>query len=566
VTEISPRDFAEPTGTSFRDVLVRATPRFWVTPVLIAANVLYFVFAVARGVSPVQPGTEELQALGAIYGLSILDGEWWRLLTAAFVHVGFVHLAFNMWALWNLGNVAERMFGNLTFLLIYLVSAIGGSLASLLWHPQITSAGASGAIFGVAGALVAFLRVGRIDVPREVVRQLLSSLVFVVGFNLIFGAVVPGIDNAGHIGGLAVGLLSGAVLNRSLPSGRRSYRRYLLIPVLFLLFLLAGRIALERSPNHPELLAEKATKLQGEGRNAEAVEELTRAVERDPEFVEGFVQLGRLHLEANRFEEAIAAFERAVGLAPESAPLETALGAAYARAERYDDAIAAFKKAIDLDPQLYAPQSELAITLAQAGREEEAMEAFRIAKQMEPSDISNYLRWSYVLAEANRTDEALEVLAEARTWDPDSAPIESAVGLVQLRRGEIALAVSALQKAAEREPDVAEHHNRLALALAKSNAPDEALRAIEKAMELEPGAHHLLDSLGTVRLYRGEPVEAAEAYRRAITLAPGVAIYHFNLSIALARQGRREEGAIERAEAARLDPSLETPPDGQPII
>jgi rhomboid protease GluP len=566
VADISPESFAEPSGTSFRDVLVRATPHFWVTPALIAANVIYFMFAISRGISPVQPGTEELQSLGAIYGPSILGGEWWRLATAAFVHVGFIHLMFNMWCLWNLGNVAERMFGNLTFLLVYLASAIGGSLASLLWHPQITSAGASGAVFGVAGGLAAFLRVGRIDVPREVVRQLLSSLVFFVGFNLIFGAVVPGIDNAGHIGGLAVGLLSGAFLNRPLPSGRRSYRRYLLIPALALLFLVAARTAIERSPGDPERLAAKATRLRAEGRNAEAVEALSRAVALDPEYIEGFVGLARLHREANRVDDAIAALERALQLAPGSAPLVTDLGAAYAQGERFEEAIAAFEKAIDLDPRLYPPRSGLAVALALAGRREEAIEAFRIAKGTEPSDLSNYVGWSQVLVEANRTDEAIELLEEARSWNPKSGAVESAVGLVRLRRGEIGLAVEALQKAAELEPAVAEHHNRLALALAKANDPEGALRAVEKAMDLAPGASHILDSLGTVRLYRGEPVEAAEAYRRAIALAPGEAIYHFNLSIALARQGRSEEGELERKEARRLDPNLTIPPDGQPII
>jgi rhomboid protease GluP len=530
VPETSADTLAEPIGNSFRDVLVRATPRFWVTPALIAANVVYFILAVARGVSPIQPGTEDLLALGAI-GPPIFDGQWWRLVTAAFVHIGFIHLALNMWCLWNLGNVAERMFGNLTFLVIYLASAIGGSLASVLWHPGITSAGASGAVFGVAGGLAAFLRVGHIDVPREVVRRLFSSLVFFVCFNLLFGAVLPGIDNAGHIGGLLVGLASGAALSRPLPLGRRSVSRYLVIPALGLLFLLGGRIALERS-RKPEFLAVQAARLYAEGRKGEAVEELSRVLALHPEFTEGFELLARMHLEANRVDEAIAALERAVQLAPRSAPLFTDLGDA----------------------------------LALAGREEEASEAFRTARKMQPSDVANYVRWSNVLAKANRNEEALEVLEEARTWAPESAAVEGAVGVVCLRRDEVDLAVAALRKAAELEPDFAEHHNRLALALAKANSPGDALREVERALQLAPGAHHILDSLGTVRLYRGEPVGAAEAYREAIALAPGVAIYHFNLSIALARQGRREEGDLELAEARRLDPGLAAPPGGQPII
>jgi membrane associated rhomboid family serine protease len=164
-------------------------------------NVAYFAIAVARGVSPIQPESQQLLDLGANFGPLIFAGQWWRLLSSTFVHIGFVHLALNMWCLWNLGNVAERMFGNFTFLWIYLACGLGGSLGSLLWNPSIVSAGASGAIFGIAGALASMLYFGHILVPREVVRQLLSSLLFFVGFNLLFGFLLQGIDNAGNIGG-----------------------------------------------------------------------------------------------------------------------------------------------------------------------------------------------------------------------------------------------------------------------------------------------------------------------------------------------------------------------------
>ena len=118
-----------------------------------------------------------------------------------------------------LGLLAPLIGGIILVLLlvIYILSGIGGSLASLTWHPSVLSAGASGAVFGVAGALVSMLYFGHILVPRQVVRDLLSSLAFFVGFNLLLGSVLVGIDNAGHIGGLVVGLGLGAVLHRPLP-------------------------------------------------------------------------------------------------------------------------------------------------------------------------------------------------------------------------------------------------------------------------------------------------------------------------------------------------------------
>jgi membrane associated rhomboid family serine protease/Flp pilus assembly protein TadD len=517
---------------SFYDVLVRATPRFFVTPALITANVAYFAIAVLRGVSAMQPERQQLLDLGASYGPFIFEGQWWRLVSANFVHIGFLHLFFNMWCLWSLGNAAERMFGNLTFLLIYVFSGIGGSLASLAWHPAVLSAGASGAVFGIAGALVSMLYFGHILVPRQVVRELLSSLAFFVGFNLLLGSVLEGVDNAGHIGGLVVGLGLGAALHRSLPSGRRPSSRFLVLPLTALLFVAVARFAVENSEGDPDLLAEKGRRLATEGKK----------------------------------EEAIKALEDAVARAPESATLSNELGASYLDAGRIEEAIACFKRSVALDPQLYEPQRNLAIALALAGRNEEASEAFRIARQMEPANVSLYVVSSQLLMEAGRLDEAVSVLEEARTWAPESAPVESQMGLVRLRRGETGPALEAFEKAVAIEPDNPEYHNRLALGLSRAREGDCGLEAIEKALELLPDAPHLLDSLGTVRLARSELAEAIAAYRRAIELDPDSAPYRFNLSVALARNGATGEAESERGKALQLDPDLPIPKDGLPII
>ena len=517
---------------SFYDVLVHATPRFFVTPALLTANVAYFVVALLHGVSPIQPERQQLLDLGAIYGPFVFDGEWWRLSSANFVHIGFLHLFFNMWCLWSLGSAAERMFGNLTFLLIYLLSGIGGSVASLAWHPAVLSAGASGAVFGIAGALLSMLYLGHILVPRPVVRQLLSSLAFFVGFNLLLGSVLEGVDNAGHVGGLVVGLGLGAALQRPLPSGRRPWQRFLIVPVVVLLFVAGARFAVEKSADDPYLLAARARELATEGNK----------------------------------EASIETFQKAAELAPESAELANDLGTSYLDSGRIEDAIATFERAVALDPQLYEPQRNLAIALALAGRSAEASEAFRIARQMEASDVSLYLVSSQLLMEAGRVGEAVSVLEEARTWAPESAPVESQMGLVRLREGETGLALEAFRKAAALEPDEPEHHNRLALGLSRAREGDCGLESIEKALELLPDAPHLLDSLGTVRLARGEPNEAIEAYRRAVALDPENAIYRFNLSVALARHGETRKADTERAEALRLDPELAAPPDGEPII
>jgi rhomboid protease GluP len=122
-----------------------------------------------------------------------------------FVHAGIIHLLLNMWCLWNLGPIAERWFGRAPFLILYFLSGIGGSLASLYMHPATVSVGASGAIFGLAGGLIALLGLRRDSAAAAPVKRFLPSLFTFVAYNLFYGSVTPGIDNAAHVGGLIVG-------------------------------------------------------------------------------------------------------------------------------------------------------------------------------------------------------------------------------------------------------------------------------------------------------------------------------------------------------------------------
>lgn len=187
-----------------------------ITRVLAAACALVFVLMVARGVSPSQPRTDVMVAWGAIYGPAVVfDGQFWRLLTAQFLHYGFLHLAMNLWCLLSVGPRVERFFGHLGFAALYLLSGTGGALASLCVHPTVVSAGASGAIFGVIGGLLAFLIVRRRDVPMSVLKPMRASTVSFVGYNLLFGLADARIDMAGHVGGLVTGFVVGLCLAAS---------------------------------------------------------------------------------------------------------------------------------------------------------------------------------------------------------------------------------------------------------------------------------------------------------------------------------------------------------------
>ncbi|MBS4176342.1 rhomboid family protein [Lederbergia citrea] len=174
------------------------------TYIFIAIQVLVFFILEANGGST---NMETLVKYGAKYNPLIIEGEWWRFITPIFLHIGFLHLVMNTLALYYLGSAVEKMFGHWRFLGIYLFSGFTGALASFIFSENI-SAGASGAIFGCFGAL---LYLG-FAYPQLFFRTMGMNVIVLIIINLIFGFTVPGIDNAGHIGGLIGGFLStGAV-------------------------------------------------------------------------------------------------------------------------------------------------------------------------------------------------------------------------------------------------------------------------------------------------------------------------------------------------------------------
>jgi membrane associated rhomboid family serine protease len=174
------------------------------TYVLIGMNVVVFVGALLSGTSPIGGGGS-LYAAGALNGPDVADGQLWRLITAGFLHSGFIHLLLNMFVLYILGGLLEPAVGRLRFGLIYFVSLLAGSFGALLLTPNAFTVGASGAVFGLMGAAVVVMRNRGIN-PME------SGLGLLILLNLGFTFLVPGISIGGHLGGLIGGALAAAVL------------------------------------------------------------------------------------------------------------------------------------------------------------------------------------------------------------------------------------------------------------------------------------------------------------------------------------------------------------------
>ncbi|WP_409251356.1 rhomboid family intramembrane serine protease [Bacillus sp. SCS-153A] len=201
--------FAAHKAKEEKSLFSRGKPFF--TYIFIALQlVIFFVMEMAGGTQ----NTENLIRFGAKYNPLIVDGEWWRFFTPMVIHIGFLHLLMNTFALYFLGTAVERIFGNARFLLIYIFAGFSGTLASFVFTNSL-SAGASGAIFGCFGALLYF---GTAH-PKIFFRTMGTNILVVIAINLAFGFTIPGIDNAGHIGGLAGGTLSAAIVH--LPRAKR---------------------------------------------------------------------------------------------------------------------------------------------------------------------------------------------------------------------------------------------------------------------------------------------------------------------------------------------------------
>jgi rhomboid protease GluP len=201
---------------NFRRDLFTATPRVFVTQTLVVINLAIFGAMALTAGGFFSPSVQTMIRWGAGFGPLTTNGQPWRLFTEMFLHFGIIHVGMNMFVLWQGGPLVERLFGNFAFFVIYIFSGLVGSFVSLYAHPMSVAAGASGAVFGVYGALLGFLVVQRGTVPPALLQSLFKAAGMFVVYNIIFGVAASGIDMFAHGGGLIGGFLLGMLLSRKL--------------------------------------------------------------------------------------------------------------------------------------------------------------------------------------------------------------------------------------------------------------------------------------------------------------------------------------------------------------
>ncbi|EIF51103.1 hypothetical protein SULAR_07038 [Sulfurovum sp. AR] len=188
--------------------------RYRLTYILLASSSVVYLFSALLSQSLSDMDMQVLVDMGALFGpLTVLKGEWWRLLTAMFLHGGMTHLLMNMFSLYLVGRGAEMYFDTKSYLSIYFFSGIIGGLVSLYIHPVSVGVGASGAIFGVFGALAGFFLAHREKIASHT-KAFMKDFSIIIAINLVIGFSIPSIDVSAHIGGLIVGFIGGFVLSK----------------------------------------------------------------------------------------------------------------------------------------------------------------------------------------------------------------------------------------------------------------------------------------------------------------------------------------------------------------
>lgn len=311
------------------------------TYLFILMNVVIFLLLELSGGST---NIDTLIQFGAKYNLAMIEGEWWRLFTSMFLHIGFLHLLMNMFALYYLGTAVEQIFGSVRFLIIYLLAGLGGSLASFAFTVNV-SAGASGAIFGLFGALLFF----GLNHKQVFFQTMGKNILFMIGLNIVFGLVVPQIDHSAHLGGLVMGFLASALV--SLPKKRQFLYQaggFILYAMIFGFLWFYGlenphnlkMVELSRieqliaEENYPEvvrvttdllaeptdyqaqLLFQRAYAYIALNQPELAISDLEASIEIEPNLAEAYYNLAILYMELGQIDLAKERIEEAIKLRP----------------------------------------------------------------------------------------------------------------------------------------------------------------------------------------------------------------------------------------------------------
>ncbi|HWY68535.1 MAG TPA: rhomboid family intramembrane serine protease [Terriglobales bacterium] len=412
---------------------------------LVGINILvYLAMGIVGGGLFSDPTSQQLIRSGANFGPLTFGGEWWRLLSYAFLHGSLLHVGFNMWCLWSLGSLCESLYGTWTFGAIYFTSAVAGGLASVGVHPERLSVGASGAIFGLAGALIAGFYLGEFSLPRPVIQAQLRSLVFFVGYNIVIGAVSGPTDNLCHLGGLVAGLFCGALIARVAPSEHDVGARFAIIG--FAALTLAGiTFGLERSRGYV-IHARHGIELLREQKYDAAIAELRTAVQMRPGYVPARFNLANAYYGKQQYAQAEAELKRVLEIDPENDDATYFLGFNYLAEKHAPEARQTFSRLVAKHPNLPGGHYGLGMALAAEGNLREAVEEFKTTARLRPEFEGVHYRLGQAQADLGLYDDAIASFQNEIT-NTDDYDTEIALAHAYEKKGMHEKAAEALERA-----------------------------------------------------------------------------------------------------------------------
>jgi rhomboid protease GluP len=420
-----------------------------VTQAIFGINVAVFVaMSLAVGVTVLgDPAWHELSVrLGANYGPYTLSGQWWRLLACVFIHGGLLHIAFNMWCLWNLGRLAESVYGHWTFAMVYLITGLSASLMSVAWHFPIpvASVGASGAIFGIAGALIASFYLGEFSLPRAAMSGMLRSVASFVAYNLFFGAVMASTDNAAHVGGLLMGLLLGALIAKVAPE-HDDFLRRIAVLLAGIVLVVGGAMWLQRSRAYM-LHGQNGVGLLGQGKTDEGIAELEKSVSLRPNFAAAHAALADAYLAKHDFEKAAVEMRRVTVLNPQSENAYYRLGLIYLEQKLPSKAQDTFAQQLRINPSSADGHAGLAAALSDQHRDLEALEEYKRVAALDSGYPGVYYNMGVIQARLKLYDDAITSLLKQR-HTADDPECENLLASVYEAKGMKSEAEGAREKA-----------------------------------------------------------------------------------------------------------------------
>jgi rhomboid protease GluP len=393
------------------------------TIILIALNTLVYLLMALQSHSFLNFNLKVLLDWGANSGALTSGGQWWRLLTSTFEHGGLLHIALNMWCLYNLGWLAELLFGRSRFTVIYLLCGIGGSLASICWRGNGVSVGASGAIFGIAGALIPAMLLHSNQQLRAALKGQLTSIAIFVFYNLAFGAAAHGVDNAAHVGGLLTGLLLGAAFPTG-PERNETRGRTRAVAATFVMAVaLVGVGAYAHQRNQSYIEIDKAAAAHQHGDDNAAIALVQRAIALKPGDAQAQFMLGTLLLGAHHDADAAKAFTATTRLRPNFGPAYVNLCVAQRDMKQLNEALSNCEQGTRLSPNEPESWFNLGRIRYELHNLAGARDALAKAVSLNPEGFDENLQYALMLISNGETEKAVPYLHKAHDLHPKDAGV-----------------------------------------------------------------------------------------------------------------------------------------------